>query len=228
MIVLPNNIAVIEGDANISEWIKQCGYLAHDDRVKDKILPWLGPGDVVVDAGAYIGSYAFPMWEKIQPAGELYAFEPNPISYEALKHNLSLAHCRNVALGREVGLGFIRHDRVNGGGSHRSFDERDFKMDIMPLDALGLEKLRLIKLDVEGMEPDVIAGGLQTIKRCRPVIFVEVNPGTLRRLNYTPSNIADLIFPLGYRAEFLEKPHDFANCDEQFDCFLVPNELAMP
>lgn len=228
MIVLPNNIAVIEGDNNISEWVKSCGYLAHDDRVKHKILPWLGPGDVVVDAGAYIGSYAFPMWEKIQPAGELYAFEPNPISYQALKHNVPLARSYNAALGREVGKGFIRHDCRNGGGSHRSFDERDTVMEIMPLDSLALEKLRLIKLDVEGMEPDVIAGGLETIKRCRPVIFIEVNPGTLWRLKHKPRNIADLIFPLGYRAEFLDGTQDFANCHEQFDCFLVPNELAMP
>ena len=43
----------------------------------------------------------------------------------------------------------------------------------LTIDSLGLDRVGLIKIDVEGAEHDVIRGAAQTIARCRPVVVVE-------------------------------------------------------
>jgi hypothetical protein len=48
---------------------------------------------------------------------------------------------------------------------------------VVTLDALGLPECAIIKIDVEGMEPQVLSGGAETIERCRPVIYFEAKTG---------------------------------------------------
>ncbi|MCQ4908266.1 FkbM family methyltransferase, partial [Phascolarctobacterium faecium] len=50
-----------------------------------------------------------------------------------------------------------------------------YEVDIITLDSLGAEKCALLKIDCEGMERDVLAGGRQLISRCRPIIYIERN-----------------------------------------------------
>jgi hypothetical protein len=65
---------------------------------------------------------------------------------------------------------------------------------VLKIDDLELPRCDLIKIDVEGMEPDVIAGARRTIERFRPVIYCENNT-----LDKTAGTIA-AIGNLGYRA----------------------------
>jgi hypothetical protein len=53
--------------------------------------------------------------------------------------------------------------------------EQGMEVNMLPLDALGLNQCRLIKIDVEGMEKEVIAGACDLINRCRPLIYAENN-----------------------------------------------------
>ena len=46
-------------------------------------------------------------------------------------------------------------------------------MQVLTLDTLGLERVDLIKLDVEGMEEEALEGAKETIKRCKPVMYIE-------------------------------------------------------
>jgi hypothetical protein len=59
-------------------------------------------------------------------------------------------------------------------------------VDVRTLDSYELQRLDLIKVDVEGHEFSVLEGARQTIERCRPSIIVEVeevhNPGSLSRV----------------------------------------------
>ena len=61
-------------------------------------------------------------------------------------------------------------------------------MEVVPLDEAALDRVDFMKIDVEGMEEAVIRGGKQTVKRCRPVVYMEINrdharphPGELMR-----------------------------------------------
>lgn len=229
MKILPNGIAILEWDQWISKWIQEQGKLAFDFMEEEHIWPWLRPGDVVVDAGAYIGSCAAGMWERIQPDGQLFAFEPNPEAFEALKHNVPKARLYNCALGKETGTARLTLDPKNGGASRLSggiASDRVVRTGVLPLDDLGLPQLNFIKLDVEGSEPDVISGALETIKRCRPVLFIEFNRGTLKRFGYTYEDITKQLLPLDYRPKFL-KPTDRLDMEAfpQLDAFMVPSEL---
>ena len=66
------------------------------------------------------------------------------------------------------------------------------KVPVVTIDSFGLAKLRLLKIDVEGMERAVLAGARQTITRCRPYLYFEAD-----RKERNPSLIA-LAFELGY------------------------------
>jgi Methyltransferase FkbM domain len=61
------------------------------------------------------------------------------------------------------------------------------------LDSYQLDDVALLKIDVEGMEADVIRGGLDTIRRNRPVIFAEAWDAGYEQAT------AELLEPLGYR-----------------------------
>jgi GT2 family glycosyltransferase len=65
--------------------------------------------------------------------------------------------------------------RVNLGGLSLEAASAGVEITLITLDDLGLDRLDLIKIDVEGMEPLVLAGASATIERCRPVVFAECN-----------------------------------------------------
>ena len=80
-------------------------------------------------------------------------------------------------------------------------------------------KIDFIKLDVEGFEYEVLAGGQQSIVRSKPVIFLELDDNNLRENNRTAKDIIELLISFGYstfqRADNLELIKDdnhFAGC----------------
>jgi two-component system osmolarity sensor histidine kinase EnvZ len=167
------------------------------------LLRYLRSGDTALDVGAAIGTHAVPFAEAVGPRGAVLAFEPQRLSYQLLCGNAALncltnLHCRQQAVG--AGRGSVRIPQLvpvaaNNFGAlpatgHASGDE----VDLVTIDSFGLESCRLIKIDVEGMEADVIRGGRGTISRLRPVLFVENN--TIEGAGATIAAILEL----GYRA----------------------------
>ncbi len=51
------------------------------------------------------------------------------------------------------------------------------KVPLIALDSLNFPRVDLIKIDVEGMEAQVLAGASATIRRCQPLLFVEYLKG---------------------------------------------------
>jgi Methyltransferase FkbM domain len=72
---------------------------------------------------------------------------------------------------------------------------------MLPLDALRLESCRLIKIDVEGMEADVLRGSRQTIKKCSPILYIENN-----RKDGSKA-LAPVLRELGYDAYWSMSPY---------------------
>ena len=163
------------------------------------------PGDVVADVGANIGSHTLLYSELVGPAGQVYAFEPQRQIFQILCGNLALNNISNVDARRQ-GLGRSRDTlRVstpsadtpaNYGGVSLGQEGRD-AVEVVKLDSLKLERLDFVKIDVEGMEEAVIRGGLDTIKRLRPKLYVENDSGHTRIEQST--SLIRLIRSLGYR-----------------------------
>jgi FkbM family methyltransferase len=138
---------------------------------------------VFVDIGANIGNHAlFAL--KMLGVKQVIPFEPNPVAIAVLTSNLGL----NGELARcdlsHLGLGLsdkpqdglaMEVDKPNknlGGG--RLVAGGDLRV-IAGDEALADRKVDFIKIDVEGMEMQVLGGLAHTLERCRPVIFIEVD-----------------------------------------------------
>ena len=161
------------------------------------------PGMNVIEVGANMGAHSVDMARACAP-GLFYAFEPQPRLFQVLCANLALNNIANAraypdACGAEPGealVPLIDYDRVgNFGGVElaRESGGEGIKVTVRTIDGLGLDQCGLIKIDVEGFEPDVLRGAEATIRRCRPVLYVE-NDRTAQQ-----QQVIDLVASMGYR-----------------------------
>ena len=200
-------------------------YLAPDDDVVTSHLelrgahtrPYLAmalalirSGDTVLDIGAHIGSFTIPLARAVGPAGRVFAFEPNASTRELLEINVELNDVGNivetlpVALARKAKEYAISVDRSNTGAAYlRRVDATAGGAVSITLDhwadEAGISGVDFVKLDVEGMESDVLAGGSALLERSRPAMLVEVDSSQLNRFGSKVSDLNDLLVGRGYR-----------------------------
>jgi FkbM family methyltransferase len=139
------------------------------------------PGMTVLDIGANIGAHTLLFSSLVGPAGRVVAFEPTDFAYAKLQKNLSL----NPNLGVELvhmalAERTVSRQQVDFRASWQTDGGRVngvSTVDMIRLDewaaAHQLTRLDVIKLDVDGYEYPVIAGGLATISRTRPTFIIE-------------------------------------------------------
>ncbi len=126
-------------------------------------------GDVVVDAGASYGAYTLTA----AAVGALvHAFEPEPRVFVDLWENNRVNHFPSKLYCAGLSGGFEILDMAKF-APHWPAGTVSGPFLSMPLDALNLQKLDWMKVDVEGWERQVLAGARETILRCRPNIIVE-------------------------------------------------------
>ena len=152
-------------------------------------------GDVVMDVGANIGAFSIPLAKMATPTGALVAFEPQRQLYQLLSANVALNELTNCftyqkAVGR--GKGIITVPKVNysvpgnfGGISLLEEEKWGIRGPVEVVETIMLDDLYVngllskcpsfLKIDVEGMELDVLLGSMRMIKACKPVIHVENN-----------------------------------------------------
>ena len=176
-----------------------------------------GDGVVVVDVGANVGVHAVTWATHLTGWGEVIAIEPQERLFYALAGNLALANAFNAraiwaAVGREKGRLEIPRLDYTRAGSYGSlelkFDERvefigqavsyeaadlDSVLQVA-IDDFELPRLDLLKIDVERMELEVLAGATRTLDRCRPVLIVE-------HIKTTAGALGEALAPHGYRFE---------------------------
>jgi len=173
------------------------------------------PGDTVIDVGANIGTLAVPLAGRLGPRGTMLCFEPQRYIHQMLCANLVMNGATNafafqVALDEKPGsVDFSEPDYRAGGnfGAVSLVSSETLPPRAAPFDGLapgrisclrlddaviGLSGLRLIKVDVEGMEAAVLRGAASLIGRFRPIIYCEMNradtapdlAATIRRFGY--------------------------------------------
>lgn len=197
---------------------------------------YVRPGMLVVDVGANLGALTVPLARLVGETGAVIAIEPQRLTYQALCGNLALNSIKNTlafhcALGAEEGTITVPNldvDHVNNFGALAlGHHERGAIVPQTTLDALIGDVCHFVKIDVEGMEREVLAGAHETIAKCRPVLYVEND-----REQHSAGLIDDLR-QLGYRLWWhrppLFEPANFKrNAENVFENIVSINMLCLP
>lgn len=171
---------------------------------------YLNEGDAIIDAGANIGTHTVFFAKKVKEKGRVYAFEPQRILFQNLCANVSLnwltnVECCNMALGktsRQIIVPYLNYlQRKNFGGLRLGTFREGEKIRLEAIDNFKLEKCNLIKIDVEGMEAEVLKGASKTISKHKPILFVENNTEKYSR------NIIKYVHKLSYKAYWHIRPY---------------------
>jgi len=189
----------LKGDTLVTRSLEVYGEYCPDEwRVLKQVIR---PGMTVVEVGANIGSHSVDMARACAP-GPFYAFEPQPRIFQILCANLALNDIGN-ALAYPEGCGEAEGEavvpRVNyagqgnfGGVALQAPGEAGVSVRVRPLDSLELPACGLLKVDVEGFEPQVVRGARETIRRCRPIIYIENDRKSQQQ------EVISLVAELGY------------------------------
>jgi FkbM family methyltransferase len=182
----------------------------------ERELAYLGdlisPGTVVVDAGANCGIYTVAAARLVGPSGRVLSFEPGMESYSVLQKNIEMNRFQNVrayrvALSDQDGSARLYHDqRGPASFSLGNPNDEESRYEDVPtrtlsavLEEEAVDRVALIKLDVEGAEELILRGMKKTLICSRPKIIWEVNPSAARRLRLSPFGAWDLLKGCGYR-----------------------------
>jgi FkbM family methyltransferase len=172
-------------------------WVHRNDREEDVefIRSLLGPGDVYVDIGANIGDLVAAASLAVGPSGRVYAFEAHPRIFSYLRRNISLNQMTNVrpvqaACGEDfswVSFEDKPADDMNRVGA------TGINVPVIPAQSLvSDEKIRLIKIDVEGFELFVMKGLSGALERTEALYF-EVGDTHFEDFGYTFSDVHDFL-----------------------------------
>lgn len=163
-----------------------------------------GAGMVIFDIGANCGGHTLRFAKHAGSTGRVYAFEPVDYAYSKLLRNVKLNNFDNifpvkVALSdrnlKNQEISYMASWAINGAAR-----DRTCRADLISLDewcdAHSIDRVDLIKLDVDGNEYDVISGARRLFKRFHPMVIMEVWGPNFRDDKKNPFS---LLQSLGYR-----------------------------
>ena len=148
---------------------------------------------LVLDIGANIGNISQAL---IYAGHEVIAFEPQPKIAQLLKLNCPSAAVNTVALGSTntiMQIPKIDYSQRGNFGGVSIGSGIGLVIEIKTLDSYNFQNVSLIKIDVEGFEEEVLLGGVDTIARSKPIIYLEADrveklaslDGTLKAMGYS-------------------------------------------
>ena len=186
--------------------------------VWQSISAGLSAGAVFLDVGAHIGYDTLKASVKVGEGGKVIAFEPNPRTLEQLRANIAASHAANVIVepiactdSEQTLTLYDSTSEGNSGASSLSLANADetargglpsYAVRGRPIDhviaELGLQRVDVIKVDVEGAEYLVLRGLRETLRRFHPKVVMEVVPAQLANMNATVEDVVSLMNELGY------------------------------
>jgi FkbM family methyltransferase len=224
----------LRSDKYIGRCLELYGEYSHGE--SELFAQLVDPGQVVVEVGANIGVHTVQLARLTGPSGIVVAFEPQRVIFQMMCANMVMNDHFHVvtvlaAAGRAPGV--IKVPSLdytadfNFGGVCLGEGSAGEPVPVMPLDGLQLPSLRLLKVDVEGMEVEVLAGARQLIAKHRPILYVEND-----RQEKSPQLIAmidDLGYDMWWHKPSLFNPDNFAGRkDNVFGSIRSNNMLCLP
>jgi FkbM family methyltransferase len=198
------------------------------------------PGQCVFDIGANIGAHTVALAAIVGPQGRVTAFEPQRVIFQMLNANVALNALQNVAthqmaLGSAAGslkvppLDYTGENNFGGLSLENIKQGEDVAMSTF--DSLSVRACDFVKIDVEGMEIEVLKGMAETIRHFRPAMYVEND-----RRHKSAALVAHLL-GLGYRlyyhvsavfpaTNFFANPVNVFGAAGAFNMICLPAEKA--
>ena len=209
----------IEWCLDLSEGIDFSIYLlgAFERSTHAALQKLIRPGDTVFDVGANIGAHTLGIARSVGPTGSVYAFEPTDVAFGRLKRNLALnpelklrTRAHEILLAEEAtaplepeiyaSWPLNRDDSVHP--KHRGKLATALHASVDTLDRFvqreAIDRLDLIKIDVDGHEYPVLKGALKTLARFRPVLVMEVSPYVHNEQKHGFGALVGLLRDAGY------------------------------
>ena len=195
-------------------------FLVRDGRfaapIYDEIVRSVGPDGVFVDVGANFGYFSVLAGTRTT-AGHVLAVEANPayarkLAEHVARNNSTGIEIFQVACWDEDGTLDLFVAGIDNPGktslsSANAYSSELVRVPACPLDSIveesGVDKVDLIKVDVEGAELHVLDGMQRTIERFRPRVIVEVEDTLLAQFSASPGDIHEYFARHGYRSETL-------------------------
>lgn len=194
---------------------------AFEKRERAFVERFLKPGMVMIDVGAHHGLYALIAAKRVGAAGRVIAFEPSPRERRRLERHRRINRMRQVtvvdrAVGAEPGRAtlFLPPRRSSGFNSLQPAAEvrarsEPVAVEVTTIDRYlahsSVDRVDLIKLDIEGGELHALKGAARTIAAHRPAILCEVEDERTVPWGYKAEQIIDLMKAQGYHW-FLPRP----------------------
>lgn len=185
------------------------GYFLHHE---------LREGDIVIDAGAYLGDFSLYAAKVVGNSGKVISFEPHPLSYKKLVDNIKLNKLTNVIpINRGLyseNTNLNLYDSALGTSSiylskESQNEEENFNIDVVRLDdqlqKLNVNRVDFIKMDIEGAEIEAIKGCNEILRQNNVNLAIasyHVVNGSM-----TSGLLEDLLKDMGYQAETTNPDH---------------------
>ena len=141
---------------------------------------YIRKGDVCLDIGANIGNHSI-YYAKICHASKIISFEPVKSTFATLKKNIEINHLENCIDAHDFGLSdrmksaSIAHFEEKNIGGTQLTENSEGDLKLASLDDMKFScAIDFVKIDVEGMEYDLLRGAKQFFAQQSPVVFIEI------------------------------------------------------
>lgn len=219
-------VATIDGitfDLDLGEMIDACIYVHRFERdVTSFIEATCRKGFVVLDIGANIGAHCLRFARIVGNEGKVYAFEPTDYAYAKLQTNIALNRFGNI---QSYQVALANQNLTRQTISYRSSWKSDGSqsqdssvIDFVRLDDWAaenpIERLDMIKIDVDGNEFSVLDGGRELLKKFKPMVIAEVGAWHFKDSQKNPWHI---LADMGYRFWDLQTREEYATLAQMSD-----------
>ncbi len=232
-----NSIREVERDGikyrlDISDTVDWYIYFGFKEISRQRLYELIKPGITMFDVGANVGDVSLHAAKFVGASGKVYAFEPDYINFKRLSANIELNNFRqliaiNKGLGDKPGkftIGVVDEgnrgmNRITGVSTKETASNT---IDVTTMDILfqemKIDKVDVIKIDVEGFEMNVLKGGTEVISKHHPVFFIELDDNNLKDQGSSATQLVDFLESKGYKinhaetGEQITASQSFKNC----------------
>ena len=210
-LMITSTIDGITYQLNLHEQIDSALFFlgSFDQHTNNAIKRLCKKGMTALDIGANVGAYTFILAKLVGKYGKIIAFEPMSNAFSKLKRNMALNNFQNITLEKlaltnesKKEYAMFRTSWLVRGGS-RIDSQKNEEIYFITLDDYlkkkGIKKVDFIKIDVDGYEFKVVQGAINTLKKNKPILILELGIYTLEKNGDKIEDFILFLLNLGYR-----------------------------